>query len=104
MYSPYQRDGPAAINGNYGGDPNYVRSSFRKIKEGPVDVAHDQYTAAKVGEYIDSVNEDDFQQARDLWNIFLEQKEDQIFIDNVAGNLSKALPNVQKETISEYHH
>jgi catalase len=48
------------------------------------------------------VNEDDYQQARDLWNIFLEKKEDEIFINNLSGNLSKALPEVQKETVKMF--
>ena len=32
VYTPYQRDGAFRYNTNYGGDPNYVRSSFRPIK------------------------------------------------------------------------
>jgi catalase len=48
------------------------------------------------------VTGDDFQQARDLWNIFLEKKEDETFINNLSGNLSKALPEVQKETVKMF--
>jgi catalase len=28
VYSPYERDGPSRIDGNYGGDPNYDRSKY----------------------------------------------------------------------------
>ncbi|KAK4233203.1 catalase core domain-containing protein, partial [Achaetomium macrosporum] len=31
VYWPYQRDGRATVNGNYGGDPNYVRSALRSV-------------------------------------------------------------------------
>jgi catalase len=35
VYSPYQRDGTSTINNNYGGDPDYVRSDFRKMEFRP---------------------------------------------------------------------
>lgn len=78
-----------------------VRSSFLKVKQGPPDVAHVEWTNAKVSEYSSDVEEDDYQQARDLWNIFLKQGNDEIFISNLANNIKKALPEVQKEAVSK---
>lgn len=102
VYAPTQRDGPGTINGNYGGDPDYVRSSFRPVKTGPADVAHLEWVSGKVEENTDPVTDDDFQQARDLWQIYLKQGSDDVFIHNLSGHLSKALPEVQKETIKMF--
>ena len=101
VYSPYQRDGPSTINGNYGGDPDYVRSSFRPLAHGPKDVAHDEWVG-KVQAYSSDVEEDDFVQARDLWKIMLEEEgAEENFLANVTGHMKSALPEVQKEAISE---
>lgn len=64
VYSPFQRDGPMRLDGNYGFDPDYVRSSFRKIRSGPVDVAHDEWVS-RVQAYSSDVTED-FEQPRVL--------------------------------------
>lgn len=39
VYCPYQRDGQGTINGNYGGDPNYVRSALKPLAFCPADKA-----------------------------------------------------------------
>ncbi|ORY17073.1 catalase-like domain-containing protein [Clohesyomyces aquaticus] len=101
VYSPYQRDGAGTINGNYGGDPNYVRFSVRKISKGPIDVAHDEWVG-RVSDYAADVVEDDFEQARMLWKIFLDEGEDTNFIKNVTGHLKGATPEVQKQTIQYF--
>jgi catalase len=102
VYSPYQRDGPMRLDGNYGGDPNYIRSSFRKADVGPVDVKHDEWTNGKVEAYKEEATDDDFIQAKDLWDLFKKQGEDQVLIENVCGHLGKALPQVQKETVEMF--
>ncbi|MCJ1392271.1 hypothetical protein MMC18_005138 [Xylographa bjoerkii] len=56
------RDWPATMNGNYGGDPDYVQSSFRPLAHGPKDVAHDEWVG-KVQAYSSDVEEDDLVQA-----------------------------------------
>jgi len=103
VYSPYQRDGPMRIDGNYGGDPDYVRSSFRKVRSGPADVAHDEWVG-KVSSYTSEVTDEDFEQPRILWQLFKKNGEDKEFISNLCGHLKSALPDVQKETISELKH
>ncbi|KAF2873802.1 catalase-like domain-containing protein [Massariosphaeria phaeospora] len=72
VYSPYQRDGPATINGNY------------------------------VSKFTSEVEEADFEQSRELWKIYLKAGTDQVFIDNVSGHLKKAIPEVQKKTIKMF--
>ena len=32
VYNPYERDGRARIDGNYGGDPDYIRSEIRPVR------------------------------------------------------------------------
>jgi len=91
------------IDGNYGGDPDYVRSTFRPVQENPPDsLAHIEWVNSKVEVYTSPVEEDDFEQARDLWDIFLKQGADQSFIDDLCAHLNKALPQVQKETVKMF--
>ena len=100
VYSPYQRDGPMRIDGNYGADPDYVRSSFRTVSSGgPTDVAHDEWVG-KVINYTSQVTDEDFEQPKDLWKLFKEWKQDELFISNLSGHMKKALPQVQKEAIN----
>ncbi|CCT75451.1 probable catalase isozyme P [Fusarium fujikuroi IMI 58289] len=79
-YSPYQRDGAMRLDGNYSSDPDYVRSSFRKVKSGPADVAHSEWP-------------------RNLWKIFKDNEEDEVFLNNLSGHVNKALPEVQEATV-----
>ncbi|KAF4341237.1 catalase [Fusarium beomiforme] len=97
-YSPYQRDGPMRLDGNYGSDPDYVRSSFRKIKSGPADVAHSEWVG-KVQAYSSDVTEEDWEQPRNLWKIFKDNGDDEVFLHNLSAHVNKALPEVQKETV-----
>ncbi|KAK5205223.1 catalase A [Exophiala xenobiotica] len=98
VYSPYQRDGPMRLDGNYGSDPDYVRSSFRKIRSGPADVAHDEWVG-RVQAYSSDVTEEDFEQPRTLWKLFKDKGEDKEFLHNLSDHVGKALKEVQKGTI-----
>ncbi|KAF2420735.1 catalase-domain-containing protein [Tothia fuscella] len=93
VYSPYQRDGPMRMDGNYGSDPDYTRSSFHKIKSGPADVAHDEWVG-RVQAYSSDVTDEDWEQPRQLWMMFKEISEDEEFLHNLSGHLSKALPEM----------
>ncbi|PCD23786.1 hypothetical protein AU210_015302 [Fusarium oxysporum f. sp. radicis-cucumerinum] len=97
-YSPYQRDGPMRLDGNYGSDPDYVRSSFRKVKSGPADVAHSEWVG-RVQAYSSDVEEEDWEQPRNLWKIFKDNGEDEVFLNNLSGHVNKALPEVQEATV-----
>lgn len=77
-----------------------VRSSFRKIRSGPADVAHDEWVG-RVQAYSSDVEEEDFEQPRILWKLFKETGEDKDFLHNLSGHVGKALPEVQKGTIGE---
>jgi len=101
VYNPLQRDGASNFGGNYGPDPNYVRSSLRPVnyKAFSSDVAHDEWVG-KVTNFTTEVTDEDFVQARMLWNVLGKQEGQQdSFIANLGGHLKTALPEVQKETI-----
>jgi len=102
VYNPYQRDGPGTINGNYGADPDYVRSSLKPLRQGPKDIAHDEWTG-RVTAFTSEVTDDDFVQARDLWHILAKHDgEQENFLANVTGHLKKAIPRVRSETIAMF--
>ncbi|KAF2748731.1 catalase-domain-containing protein [Sporormia fimetaria CBS 119925] len=102
VYAPFQRDGPMRVDGNYGGDPNYIRSRFTKVELGPLDVKHDEWVNSKVEAYTMPVTDDDYQQAKDLWELYKEQEVEQVFINNICGQMKTALPEVQAETIKMF--
>lgn len=77
-----------------------VRSSFRKIRSGPADVAHDEWVG-KVQAYSSDVTEEDWEQPRILWKLFKKNGEDEAFIHNLSGHVNKAVPEVQKQTIGK---
>ena len=100
VYSPFQRDGPMRFDGNYGGDPDYVRSSFRPVQKKfeHTDVAFNQWSG-KVQSYSSEVTDTDFEQPRKLWALFLKDKVDDVFIHNVSGHMSGAIKPVQDRAI-----
>ena len=99
VYSPFQRDGLMTFRGNYGPDPNYVRSTLRPLNYGPASVAHDQWVG-KVMVFSSEVTDEDFVQPKELWDLFGRTGQQESFVRNLAGHLKSALPEVQKETIS----
>ncbi|KAK1597501.1 catalase-like domain-containing protein [Colletotrichum navitas] len=94
VYSPCRRDGPMRVDGNYGPDPDYIKS-------GPADVAHGEWIG-RVQDYTFDVTEEDWGQPRMLWKLFKEQGEDKVLIHNLSMHTSKALPEVQKEAIKSW--
>jgi catalase len=101
VYSPFQRDGSANFKGNYGPDPNYVRSTLRPLNYGPASVAHDTW-AGQVVAFATEVTDEDFVQAKGLWDVLGTQPGQQAnFVANISSNLKLAAAEVQVETISE---
>ncbi|KAK0610580.1 catalase-like domain-containing protein [Bombardia bombarda] len=95
VYNPYQRDGFATINGNYGGDPNYVRSALRPVTFGcpsSAAAAHDTWVRGTVASYTSEVTDEDFVQARMFWDNVLGRQEGQqeSLVRNLAGHLGAA--------------
>ncbi len=105
VYSPYQRDGAFRYDGNYGGQPNYVRSSFQPMQFlGQVGAngatCHEEWVG-KVSAFTSEVTDEDFVQAAALWEVFGKDGVQDNFVYNVCQHLRGAAPHVQKETFGE---
>jgi catalase len=64
-------------------------------------VAHSDWVG-KVRAYSSDVEDIDWEQPRILWELFKKNGEDEVFIHNLSGHVNKALPEVQKDTISKF--
>jgi catalase len=110
VYSPYQRDGASSINGNYGADPNYVRSALKPISfagsqhgaSGFQVGGHDVWVMGSVAGYTSEVTDEDFVQARMFWDVLGKQEgQQQNLITNVAAHLSGAQEVVRNPTFGK---
>lgn len=114
VYCPYQRDGFATVNGNYGGDPNYVRSALKPVtfhrSPRPADSAaaaesarHDVWAMGSVADYTSEVTDEDFVQARMFWEGVLGKQDGQreSLVRNIAAHLGKAEPVVWEATFGK---
>lgn len=102
VYSPMQRDGANNFRGNYGPDPNYVRSSLRPMKYTGANTTHDEWVG-KIAAFTSEVTDEDFVQARGMWKVLGTQKGEQTrFAKNVSDHLHLAIEAVQEETVSEF--
>ncbi|KAK5659231.1 hypothetical protein OQA88_1323 [Cercophora sp. LCS_1] len=110
VYAPYQRDGLGRVDGNYGGDPNYVRSGFRAVRfQGAVQdgavvgAEHDVWVKGAVENYASEVTNEDFVQARALWNVLGRQEgQRENFVKNVVGHLVHAKEEVWEGTFEMF--
>ena len=102
VYCPTERDGLMNFTANYGGDPNYVRTKIKPVRFKHADEEHTAKRSETV-ERIDvewapritpffttEVTEEDFDQARKLWEVMAKQKGAQDrFVDNVVAHVSE---------------
>jgi len=98
-FNPYQRDGPMAVNGNYGANPNYP-SSYRNMTYKPVKPTneHEKWAGAAVS-FLSEVTPEDYVQAKGLWEVLGRTPGQQDnFVDNVAGHLCAAKEDTRKRT------
>ncbi|KAK0711357.1 catalase-like domain-containing protein [Lasiosphaeris hirsuta] len=99
VWNPFQRDGPMAINGNYGATPNYPGSyaplTYREAK--PVG-EYGVWTGKAVTAVFGEVDED-YVQPRALWEVLgrTEGQQDN-FVHNVAVYLSGARVETRERT------
>lgn len=102
VYTPYQRDGLSSINGNYGPDPNYVRSSFvplapaNRNAQAVHNIRH-EFWSGTVTAFTSGVVDDDFIQPRNFWREVLGKQEGQQ--ENLVGNVAGELVNVKHERV-----
>ncbi|RKL21915.1 Peroxisomal catalase [Fusarium oxysporum] len=103
VYAPYVRDGPGTINGNYGGDPDYVGSELRPVSTSKrVQVPTHEDWSGHVTAFATSITDKDFEQPRALWKIICkEPKGKEQFLHNILPTLSD-IPDKMKEQVVEY--
>lgn len=88
VYNPYERDGRARIDGNYGADPDYIRSELRAVNlSSRHSVPTHEHWDGKVQIYSTGVTEKDFEQPRMLWGIIQKEGARDQFLDNICATL-----------------
>ncbi|OWZ67050.1 catalase [Cryptococcus neoformans] len=108
VYAPYQRDGAMRYMTNYGGDPNYVRSSLKEINfKGQLGAKghstggnekHDEWVG-RVAAYTTETTDEDYVQPRMFWEVLGKAGDQEDLITNVSCHLSKAIPSLQKGAV-----
>lgn len=106
VYQPYERNGAMRYETNYGSDPSYVQSQLKPIRfKGKIgangySVGHwkKEFSGIVAG-YESEVTEDDFIQAKMMWDVLCKSNEQEDFVGNVVETLGDALPELQKPAI-----
>ncbi|KAI0175287.1 catalase [Pestalotiopsis sp. NC0098] len=103
VYAPYVRDGPGTMNGNYGGDPDYVFSELKPMAYAErVRVPTHETWSGNVTAFATSVTDRDFVQARELWRIICQEpKGKEQFLHNIVPTL-KDIPSKLQQQVIEY--
>lgn len=103
VYNPYERDGRGRINGNYGGDPDYIRSELRPIRlSSRYAVPTHEEWSGKVQVYSTGVTEKDFVQPRILWGMIQKEGTAEKFMDNICPTLLDVEPRLQKQVYGKW--
>ncbi|KAF3011321.1 hypothetical protein E8E14_004035 [Neopestalotiopsis sp. 37M] len=103
VYAPYVRDGPGTMNGNYGGDPDYVFSELKSMEYAKrVRVPTHETWSGNVTAFSTSVTDGDFVQARELWHIICKEPDGkEKFLHNIVPTL-KDVPSKLQQQVIEY--
>ena len=78
-----------------------MRTSLRPTNYGRNETAHDEWIG-KVAAYTTEIEDDDFVQARGMWEVFGRTGQREAFVSNVAGHLKLADERVRKEAVGEF--
>ena len=97
----YQRDGPATVDGNQGGAPNYFPNSFGGAAPAPETKWHSERASGDV-ERFETGDEDNFTQCGQFFRQVLSPAERERLADNIAGNLANAQEFIQQRAVSNF--
>jgi catalase len=102
VYAPYERDGITNTK-NYGGDPNYVRSTLSPgivSRSATTQVRHLErvHADATLGLNELQVTEEDFEQPRVLWRRVFVDAERELWVSNVSETLA-SVPAPLREAV-----
>ena len=100
-HAPYQRDGFAAVDGNYGSEPHYPSTFYPVPLKKPAvkrDAKHEFWSGEACSVKSEVVDED-FVQPRALWKVLGSQEgEQEGLVWNVSTHLCGAHPRVREQT------
>ncbi|KAI8633305.1 catalase Cat [Xylariaceae sp. FL1651] len=98
-YAPFQRDGPAIVDGNYGSDLNYPSPLRPNVYEAvDVNIGHEEWVG-KATYNLQEITDEDFVQAKWLWDVLGKTEGQQAhFVHNIAVHLWAAIPEVRNRT------
>jgi catalase len=106
VYAPFERDGMGTIGRNYGGDPNYVRSSLSPGVPSQLvsNVRHTEPVAhnAILAQNEIAVDGEDYIQPRELWNRIFDENEKRQWIANVSETLEDVPVELREAVIDMF--
>ncbi|RAH46312.1 catalase [Aspergillus brunneoviolaceus CBS 621.78] len=106
VYAPYLRDGAHTTTHNYGGDPNYVRSTLTPGVSSPSaqEVRHHEFLrmGGVLGLNEIPVDDEDFVQPRALWHKVFDEQERRLFVTNLCNSLEGVVPELQQATVAMF--
>ena len=102
VYAPFERDGMGTVTRNYGGDPNYVRSTLSPgiPSQAVSDVRHTERIEhnAILAQNEIVVDDEDYVQPRELWNRVFDEAEKRQWVANISETLED-IPAELKEAV-----
>jgi catalase len=106
VYAPFERDGMGTIGRNYGGDPNYVRSSLSPGVPSQLvsNVRHTEPIAhnAILAQNEIAVDGEDFLQPRELWNRIFDETERRQWVANVSETLEDVPVELREHVVDMF--
>ncbi|KAJ5337322.1 uncharacterized protein N7506_005344 [Penicillium brevicompactum] len=112
VYCPFERDGAMRMDGNYGGDPNYVGSSiqpttfYQDVKKTTPQALnlsgeHEKWVG-EVSAFTSHIVDDDFVQPAELWEVIgRDPGHQERVIENLVGSLIRVrYPELRKAVYS----
>ena len=92
VFAPFERDGYGTITRNYGGEPNYVRSTLGTGRVSQQTVYNTPVTErierdAILAQNEIQVDDEDYVQPRDFWARVMDDNERRLWVSNVAETL-----------------
>ena len=103
VYLTYERDGPGQIDGNYGADPNYVRSGTRPVTlskrhQFPLhEIWQGSVTARST-----NLTERDFKQPRELRKMMQQDGSSDQLLDKIRPVLAGVKEKLRKQVFGKY--
>lgn len=96
-----QRDGPACVNENQGGAPNYHPNMFQGPNPSKAVKQHHYKVSGDVDRY-ETADDDNFTQPGNFWRKVLKPEERQRLVENIAGHLKFANETIRQRAVKVF--